>query len=138
MHDDQGTLRALRMSSASHDHDDVFATIAELTQRATSPRLHNGVVESYEEAAERLARDYPSTKLADLAPRVNRTWSERSLYWNISSPCTAPATPGSSRLASPVVSELHYDLKDQEAAHASRQAAYQFGREAGYDGVVTW
>lgn len=43
-----------------------------------------------------------------------------------------------SRWLALLLSALHYDLKDRETAYASREAAYQFGREAGDNEVVSW
>lgn len=138
---DQDTLLSLHTDSTHRTHEDdcEFATIAELTRRAISTRLHSDVVEGVENATERLARDYSSTKPAHLAPRVHRHLARAvALLEHKVTLAQHRRLLGASGWLALLLSALHYDLKDQGAAHASRQAAYQFGREAGHNEVVAW
>lgn len=117
---------------------ELFNTM-ELARMADASDIGPGTLETIEEAVELLCRAYPSTPAAILKERTK----QRLKY--VMELLTGRVTLDQHReilvqagwLAA-LLGCLHYDLGEREPAEAARQAAFQWGKQAGHGELMGW
>jgi tetratricopeptide (TPR) repeat protein len=112
----------------------------ELTRHAAATDIDPTTeLESVERAVHRLSREYSSLSPAVLLPRVQqRLWQiDQALRGRTTHPQHRQLLDASGWLHL-LLSVLHYDLGDREAAEAGRDAALYVGRDVGDPVIQAW
>jgi transcriptional regulator with XRE-family HTH domain len=111
----------------------------ELARHAAATDIDPAELESLERAVDRLSREYSSIPPNVLLPRVQqRLWQvDRALRDRMTHLQHRQLLDASGWLHL-LLSVLHYDLGDREAAEASRDAALHVGRDVGDPLIQAW
>lgn len=117
----------------------VRADTFELARCAGATDIDPAQLESLERAVDRLSREYSSIPPAILLPRVQQH------LWRVDQALQRRTTLAQHRQLLDaagwlhlLLSALHYDLGDREAAEASRDAALHVGRDVGDPVIQAW
>ncbi|MEA2502784.1 MAG: hypothetical protein QOD01_2895 [Actinomycetota bacterium] len=111
----------------------------ELAMHAAASDVDQAAIDTLVRAIDRLSREYSTVSPGILLPRVQQR------LWQIDRLLGGRTTLGQHRqlLDAPgwlhiLLSVLHYDIGDREAAEAGRDAALRFGQESGDAEVQGW
>jgi hypothetical protein len=106
---------------------------------ATASDVDQAAIDTLVRAVDRLSREYSTVPPGILLPRVQQR------LWQIDRLLGGRTTLGQHRQLLDaagwlhiLLSVLHYDIGDREAAEASRDAALRFGQESGDTEVQGW
>jgi hypothetical protein len=113
--------------------------VMELARQAEASSIGTGTLEGLDRAVDRLCRAYPSSSPHILAPSVQQRlrYARRLLDGKLTLSQHRQLLVASGWLAA-LLACLQFDIGDREAAEASRDMAFQLGREAGHQEVVAW
>jgi hypothetical protein len=111
----------------------------DLPRHVDSSRIDPGTLETIAGSVERLCRQYSNTRPALLLPRaVRRLHDLNKLLDGRLTLAQHRELIVAGGWVSLLLAALYFDEEDREAAEASRDAAYHFGREVGHNEIVAW
>lgn len=117
---------------------DLFDTL-ELTRLAGMSDISAGTIEALQEATDLLCRAYPTTAAAALRDRAKKRLKQA--HELLGKRTTIDQHRELLVIAGWIAALLgcvHYDLGEREEAEAARQAAYQWGKQAGHGELMGW
>jgi hypothetical protein len=112
---------------------------AELARQAETSAIGSGTLEHLDRTIDRLCCDYPSTPPAELVPRIQRRLSEvgRLLDGRLTLKQHHHLLVVGGWLSA-LFACAQFDSGDREAAMTSRDAVFQFGKEAEHPELMAW
>jgi len=127
----RGEVRALAETAGSE--------AVELARLVEASTIAAGTLEMLDESVDRLARDYPHSRPEVLIPRVTRRlrYVTQLLETRVTLRQRRHLVVDGGWLAL-LLAVLQFDGGDQSAAEASRDAAFQLGREGGHEELMAW
>ncbi|MGH8929198.1 MAG: tetratricopeptide repeat protein [Egibacteraceae bacterium] len=110
--------------------------LARLVEAST---VATGTLEMLDQSVDRLARDYPHSRPEVLIPRVRRRlrYVKQLLETRLTLGQRRHLIVDGGWLAL-LLAVLQFDTGDQSAAEASRDAAFELGREGGHEELMAW
>jgi hypothetical protein len=111
----------------------------ELARLAETSSIAAGSLDTLDETVDRFARDYPHAPPALLIPRVKRQlrYIKHLLGTSVTLAQRRHLIIDGGWLAL-LLACLQFDIGNKPAAEASRDAAYQLGREGGHQELIAW
>ncbi len=118
---------------------DGMVAAMEVARHAEASDLGSGTLESLDRAVDRFCRDYPTASPAVLITQVQwRLGYVNGLLRGKFTLAQHRHLLVASGWLSVLLACLQFDLGDREAAEASRDAAYQLGKQTGHQEIMAW